>query len=293
MKVLVTGAAGQVGAELMRAAWPDGTELVGLDRSGLDVADAAAVAAAVADVAPDVIVNAAAYTAVDRAESEPDLADAVNAAGPGHLATAASAGGARLIHLSTDYVFDGTAPGWYVETDPIAPLGAYGRSKAAGEAAVAAGTERHLILRTAWVYGALGANFVATMRRLAADRDELRVVADQRGCPTSAADIAAAIVALCADTGSTDELAGVFHLASPIEATWHELACAALADRIDAGSVVVHPITTAEYPTPAPRPANSRLDSGAVAAARGVVLPDWRDSVKRVVAELVASGRVP
>ncbi|MFN3216048.1 MAG: dTDP-4-dehydrorhamnose reductase [Acidimicrobiales bacterium] len=286
MRVLVTGAAGQVGAELMRAAWPAGVAVTGVDRRGLDITDAAAVDAVVADLAPEVIVNAAAYTAVDRAETEPDLAQAVNATGVAHLAAAANRHGSRLIHISTDYVFDGTKDGWYVETDPVAPLGVYGATKLAGEQAAAA-AERHLILRTAWVYGALGANFVATMLRLGAERDELAVVADQRGCPTAAIDIAAAIVDLVTAGLDGDELTGTYHLASPEEATWHGFACAILAEPIASGRLRVRAIPTTDYPTPAARPANSRLDSTAIADAAGIVLPAWSTTMPAVRAELL------
>lgn len=286
MRVLVTGAAGQVGAELMRAAWPAGVAVTGVDRRGLDITDATAVDAVVAELAPEVIVNAAAYTAVDRAETEPDLAQAVNATGVAHLAAAADRHGSRLVHLSTDYVFDGTKDGWYVEDDPVAPLGVYGATKLAGEQAAAA-AERHLILRTAWVYGALGANFVATMLRLGAERDELAVVADQRGCPTAAVDIAAAIVDLVTAGLDGDELSGTFHLASPEEATWHEFACAILSEQIAGGRLAVRAIPTTDYPTPAARPANSRLDSTAIADAAGIVLPAWSTTMPAVRAELI------
>lgn len=286
MRVLVTGAAGQVGAELMRARWPSGVAVTGVDRAGLDITDAAAVDAVVAELAPQVIVNAAAYTAVDRAETEPDLAQAVNANGVTHLAAAANRQGCRLVHLSTDYVFDGTKDGWYVETDPVAPLGVYGATKLAGEEA-AATAERHLVLRTAWVYGALGANFAATMLRLGAERDELAVVADQHGCPTAAVDIAAAIVDLVAAGADGDELAGTFHLASPEEATWHGFACAILEQHIASGRLDVRPIPTTDYPTPAARPANSRLDSTAIAAAADIVLPAWSTTMPAVRAELL------
>jgi dTDP-4-dehydrorhamnose reductase len=285
-RILVTGAAGQVGAELMRAAWPTGVAVTGVDRRGLDITDADAVDALVAEFAPEIIVNAAAYTAVDRAETEPELAEAVNATGVAHLAAAANRHGCRLIHISTDYVFDGTKDGWYVETDPVAPLGVYGATKLAGEQA-AATAERHLILRTAWVYGALGANFVATMLRLGAERDELAVVADQHGCPTAAVDIAAAIVDLVTAGLDGDDLAGIFHLASPEEATWHDFACAILEQHIASGRLDVRAIPTTDYPTPAARPANSRLDSTAIADAAGIVLPAWSTTMPAVRAELI------
>ncbi len=285
--VLLTGAAGQLGRDLLRTDWAEGTELVPRDRADLDVADADAVARDLDAIGPEVIVNAAAYTNVDGAESEPELAHAVNADGVGNLARWADANDARLVHISTDYVFDGTKDGWYVESDPIAPLGAYGRSKAAGEeqARLAA---RHLILRTAWVYGAHGHNFVRTMLRLGAERDELNVVADQRGCPSATADLAAAIATLVHQSRAT-EASGTYHLASPTEASWHEFASAILAPHI-ADGLQVHPITTDQYPTPAARPANSRLDSSALAAATGVRLRPWTDALTEVLAELATAS---
>lgn len=279
--VVVTGAAGQIGGELVRAEARPGLAITGLTRAELDIADTEASARVMDHLAPDVIVNTAAYTAVDQAEHEPDLALAVNADGVANLAAAADRLGARLIHLSTDYVFDGTKDGWYVETDPIAPLGVYGVTKAAGEEA-ARGIARHLILRTAWVYSAIGHNFIATMRRLGAERDQLGVIDDQFGCPAAAPDIAAAILDLIE---APDDLTGTFHLASPTDTSWFGFACAALQDRIAAG-LEVRPITTADYPTAAERPANSRLDSTAIQERAGIRLPRWQDSLPGVVAEL-------
>lgn len=284
MKVLVTGAMGQLGGELLRARWPDGVTVVPTDHADLDVTDRAEVRAAVEEMQPAVIVNAAAYTAVDRAEDEPDLAEAVNALAVEYLAEAANAAGARLIHVSTDYVFDGTKNGWYVETDPIAPLGVYGHTKARGEDA-ARGAARHLILRTAWVYGALGHNFVATMLRLAGTRDDIAVVDDQVGCPTAAVDLAAAIVQLIGEPAAR-ELHGTYHLASPTHASWFELARAVLADEEAQGVVTVRPITTAEFPSRARRPANSRLDSSAILRARGIRARPWADALPEVASEI-------
>lgn len=249
----------------------------------LDVTSTWSVNLQVETTQPDVIVNAAAYTAVDQAESEPELAAAVNVAGAANLADAASAAGALLVHISTDYVFDGTKDGWYLESDPVAPLGVYGRTKAEGEERARL-APRHLILRTSWVYGALGANFVATMRRLGSTHDQLRVVDDQVGCPTAAADIASAILRLTGD-GGTNAPIGTYHLASPRAATWYEFAQTILADRIEAG-LELNAIPTSEYPTPAQRPANSRLDSSAMEEVSGIRLPSWHDSVRAVIAEL-------
>ena len=196
MKVLVLGTSGQVGDALMRASWLAGTTLAGLARPALDMADPASIDRAMAENAPDLVVNATAYTAVDKAESDRDAAFAVNRDGPARLAALCAARGVPLIHISTDYVFDGTKPAPYAENDPVDPVNVYGASKEAGEAAVRAALPRHVILRTSWVYAAHGANFVKTMLRLGRERPELGVVADQTGAPTAAADIAAAIVAI-------------------------------------------------------------------------------------------------
>ncbi|MGI9624538.1 MAG: dTDP-4-dehydrorhamnose reductase [Acidimicrobiales bacterium] len=282
-RILITGANGQLGRELVRAPWASNVELTALDRSRLDVTNTWGVKSQVESSEPDVIVNAAAYTAVDQAESEPELATAVNVAGVANLADAATAAGALLIHISSDYVFDGTKDGWYIESDPVAPLGVYGRTKAEGEDRARL-APRHLILRTAWVYGALGPNFVATMRRLGSTHEELRVVNDQIGCPTAAADIASAICRLSAEGGKNAPI-GTFHLASPESATWYEFAETILADRIESG-LELEPILTSQYPTAAKRPANSRLDSSAIEEVSGIRLPSWHDSVPAVVAEL-------
>lgn len=281
--VLVTGAGGQLGRELCRADWDEGVTVTGLARADLDITDADAVTERLDALAPDVVVNAAAYTAVDLAESEPDLARLVNADAVGHLARWVEHADARLVHFSTDYVFDGTKDGWYVETDPVAPLGVYGRTKANGEDLARTAT-RHVILRTAWVYGALGSNFVTTMRRLARERAELGIVADQIGCPTATGDLATAVVDLLAQDRTT-EASGTFHLASPTSATWHEFATAILAGPI-ADGLRVDPITTADYPTPAARPQNSRLASDVMKDAHGIGLRPWQDALIDVIGEL-------
>lgn len=287
VQILVTGAGGQVGREVCRLDWPSGTEVVPLTATRLDISKPSMVARTVAAYKPDVIVNAAAYTAVDQAESDAERALAVNGFGVDALATAANATGALLVHLSTDYVFDGSKAGWYTEADPISPLGVYGRSKALGEAA-AASADKYVTLRTAWVYGALGKNFVTTMMRLARERDELGVVADQFGCPTAAADIAAAIAQIIAATdggrdGSPNKL---YHLASPDDATWHQFALAIFDATAHGFGGNCRPITTAEYPTPAQRPANSRLSSQLIADELEINVPSWKDSLGSVVAEL-------
>lgn len=285
LRVVVTGINGQLGGELMRLPWPGGTTLIGLDRSQLDLSQPSSVASVIAPLQPDIIINAAAFTAVDLAEDNEEIAFAVNAESVAALAAYANESGARLLHVSTDYVFDGSKTGWYSESDEVAPLGVYGRSKRAGEEA-ALTAPNTLVFRTAWVYGALGNNFVRTMLRLASQRDTLGVVADQTGCPTSAADLATALIEV---VGRVDDAAQqLYHLASPTDASWHEFATAILADAIESGRVVVNPLTTAEFPTPTARPANSRLDSSAATRDFGVTLPAWRESMPIVRDEIVS-----
>lgn len=298
LRVLITGAGGQVGRELRRAHWPEimsegadicDAELIALDAEVLDITDRHAVLATIDRERPDVIVNAAAYTAVDRAEDEPERATAVNATAVAYLADAADRVGALLVQISTDYVFDGTKDGWYTETDPVNPLGVYGRTKLAGEER-ALTADRSVVLRTAWVYGALGSNFVTTMLRLARERDEIGVVADQVGCPTAAADIAAAIVELvrATDGGRSMPSHRLYHLASPTAVSWFDLATAVFAASAHGYGGICRPLTTDQYPTRARRPANSRLDSSLLTRELGIVLPSFEQSLKSVVAELEA-----
>ena len=292
--VLITGAAGQLGTELQRAAWPDGVSIIALTSAELDITDRTAGLDVVTRLRPSVIVNAAAYTAVDKAEDDEDRAHLVNATAVGFLAEAADGVGALLVHVSTDYVFDGSKPGWYHEDDPLAPIGAYGRTKALGEAA-ALTAARSMVLRTAWVYSAHGSNFVKTMLRLAGERRELGVVADQFGCPTAAADIAGAIVALVRiqQTDAPPELPRVLHVTAPDDASWHQFATAIFElAGVDDG-LTVRELTTAEYPTRAVRPANSRLDSNRLAALLGHPLPSWRVSLARVIEELASERGGP
>jgi dTDP-4-dehydrorhamnose reductase len=284
-RVLVTGAGGQVGRELQRAAWPARFRLWPVAHDQLDIANESAVRALFERIRPQIVVNAAAYTAVDKAEDDPATAFAVNATGVEHLARVAERCEARLLHISTDYVFDGTKQGWYVESDPVHPIGAYGRSKADGERA-ALQHSRAIVLRTAWVYGALGQNFVRTMLRLARERPVIGVVADQVGCPTSARDLAAALVAIaCAslDGAVEDQL---LHVASPSQATWHELAAEVFRLSSHGFKGELRSITTAEYPTRARRPANSRLDSQRLNDRLSIRLPDWHNSLPQVIEEL-------
>lgn len=287
--ILVTGAEGQVGQALRQLG--NGRAMHFCDRAALDITDAAAVMALMDQLRPAVVINAAAYTAVDKAESESEQAMAVNAAAPGHIAAACAKHGAALLHLSTDYVFDGSGTRPWREADPVAPLSVYGASKAAGEAAVRDALHRHIILRTAWVVSPYRSNFVKTMLRLAAERDELRVVDDQIGGPTIAADIAAALLALADRVVAADDLPveayGTFHYAGQPHVSWFGFAQAILVASAAYGGRQPRllPITTAEYPTPARRPANSRLDGTRLLQQHGIAAPDWRPALQQLLAE--------
>lgn len=289
MRILLLGGNGQVGREIQAAAGTCAVHAPGRDQ--VDLTDPAALAGLVRSTPCDVVVNAAAYTAVDRAEGERDLAFAVNAAAPGHLARACAEAGVPLIHVSTDYVFDGGKSGAYVEEDPINPLGVYGASKAAGEAAVREALDRHVILRTSWVFSRHGQNFVKTMLRLAQDRPELRVVDDQFGAPTAASDIATAIltVARRATTAPDETAWGTYHYSGAGRTSWCGFARAVMDVRrrvTGRESPVVHPITTADYPTPVRRPANSELDCRRIGSCFGVAPADWRIALEEVVRAL-------
>ena len=289
--ILVTGGTGQLASSL-KAAGGDAIRVAG--RPALDFDRPESIVASFREVAPTLVVNAAAYTAVDAAEDDAEAAYRANRDGPGALARLCAAAGVPLIHISTDYVFDGAKGAPYVETDPTAPTGVYGASKLAGEHEVLAAWARTVVLRTSWVYAPTGKNFVRTMLRVGAGRDRLRVVADQRGCPTTAADLADAILAISAllREGWRDEYAGVFHAAGSGETTWHGLAVATFeeAARFGAHVPVVEAITAAEYPTKAKRPADSRLDCGKLASVFGVRLPDWRASLARTI-DAVFAGK--
>lgn len=295
--ILVTGSRGQVGFELQRALAPLG-RVVAVDRQRCDLADPAAVRDCVRSLRPDVIVNAAAYTAVDRAESERALAFAVNAESPGVLAEEAARLGAPLLHYSTDYVFDGSHSGAQVETAQTRPLNVYGASKLAGEQAVQAVSGEHWILRTSWVFGLHGANFLKTMLRLAGERETLAVVADQQGAPTSAAliaDVTAHLVRAWL-RGEAVPASGCYHLAAAGITDWHAYARRVIARAAAAGLPTrvaaedIRAISTADYPTPATRPANSRLDCGKLEQALGIVLPDWTLAVDQTV-DLIMENR--
>ncbi|AZO63878.1 MULTISPECIES: dTDP-4-dehydrorhamnose reductase [unclassified Mesorhizobium] len=292
MRLVVTGREGQVVSSLVERArtHPD-VEVVTLGRPELDLAKPETIERALVATRPDLVVSAAAYTAVDQAEDEPDLAFAVNGIGAGHVAAAAARIGAPVIHLSTDYVFDGSGEGAYVEEDEPAPRSVYGASKLAGEQAVAKANPRHLILRTAWVYSPFGRNFVKTMLRLAADRDELAVVADQWGNPTSALDIADAILHSAAMLQSNKDFAsfGVYHLAGTGETNWSGFARHILDTSQAFGGPYarVRDIATVDYPTKAQRPANSRLATTKFTSAFGWTAREWRESTKEVVRRLL------
>ncbi len=301
MRVLVTGARGQVGADLVELL-AGRAEVIACDRAALDLADPAAISRGVRAARPALILNAGAYTAVDRAESEVDLARAVNARAPEVLAAEAKRAGALLVHYSTDYVFDGTKDSPYVEDDPTAPLGAYGATKLEGERAVAASGCDHLILRTSWVYAPRGRNFMLTMLRLAAEREELRVVDDQRGAPTPSRELARATLAIVGrgdgplaaeDLARAAAKSGTYHATAAGETTWCGFARAifeAWSKRAGPSfrAPRIVPIATRDYPTPARRPANSVLSNARLHATFGVALADWRTGLAEAVDALPA-----
>lgn len=295
MRIVVTGREGQVARSLAERGASACHEIVLLGRPELDLADAPdTIVRAIEAARPDIIVSAAAYTAVDKAESERELAFAINQRGAGAVAEAAAGLDIPVVHLSTDYVFDGSKASAYVESDATGPTGVYGASKLAGEESVASAAANSAILRTAWVYSPFGANFVKTMLRLAGDRDEIGVVADQVGNPTSALDIAHGVLAVAGNLagGNDPEQRGIFHMTAAGEASWADFAEAIFAESAKAGgpSATVRRIATADYPTPARRPANSRLDSSLIERVHGVRFPEWRTSLQDVVSRLVAAA---
>jgi len=292
LRIAVTGWTGQIVCAMLERV-PVGVEVVAIRRPELDLAVPRTIAPALRAARADVIVNAAAYTAVDQAESEPDLAMRVNGEAAGEAARAAAALGIPVIQISTDYVFDGALDRPYREDDAVGPVSAYGASKLAGERAVAAAAPDHAILRTAWVYSPFGKNFVRTMLRLGETREEVGVVADQIGCPTSALDIADAVFAIARNVRQRPDdpsLRGVFHMVGQGETSWAGFAETIFAEAEQHGRkpVRVRHIGTADYPTPARRPANSRLDCGKLAAAHGVSLPVWSQAARICVERLVA-----
>lgn len=297
MKILLFGKSGQVGWELQRSLAPLG-QVIALDydsADGLcgDFTNRAGLAGTVRRVAPDVIVNAAAYTAVDKAETEPELARRINALAPGVLADEAQELDAWLVHYSSDYVFDGSGEKPWLETDATGPLSVYGKTKLDGELAVAR-CEKHLILRTSWVYAARGANFAKTMLRLAQERDQLKVISDQIGAPTGAELLADVTAHAVRTLQRRPQLAGVYHLAAGGETSWHTYARFVIEHARQAGRPIrvmpeaVEAIRTSAYPTPAQRPLNSRLNTAKLQAAFGLVMPDWQVGVERMLAEILA-----
>jgi dTDP-4-dehydrorhamnose reductase len=297
--VLLLGAGGQVGRELQRALTGQG-RIVTMDIPQIDFASSQSVRDAVRSVRPDIIINAAAYTAVDAAENDRDAAFAVNAAAPAILAEEANAAGAILVHYSTDYVFDGSKAGSYLEDDAPNPRSVYGRSKLEGEHG-AAQAAKYLTFRTSWVVSRHGKNFVKTMLRLAGERESLTVVADQIGAPTSAAliaDVTIAVLKQVAGGSGAERRWGLYHLVAAGETSWHGLAQRTIADGIAEGMVLktgpqsVHPIPAAQYPSPVERPANSRLDTQKIRSAFGVTLPHWSEGVDAIVRDLASVGAV-
>ncbi len=292
MRLLLLGGTGQVGAEFRALELPGGIQLVAPDRSTLDLMDPQSITDLIRRETWSVVINAAAYTEVDRAESEEATAFAINGEVPSLLAAETALRGIPLIHLSTDYVFDGRKGDPYVESDGVAPLNAYGRSKLAGERGVCSGNPRHIVLRTSWVYSPYRNNFVKTILRLAADRERLTIVDDQRGCPTAARDVARVcrdIAVRCA-TQMGQVRYGLYHYAGHGEASWFEFAMAIIefaASRLSRIPQIV-PIRTVDYPTPAVRPADTRLNCGMIEREFGIKTRSWREALEEVIAELCA-----
>lgn len=294
VRILVLGKGGQVGFELQRALAPLG-EVVAVDFPECDLADPGSIRRAFDEARPEVVVNAAAYTAVDRAESEPDLAHAVNAVAPGLIGEAARARGATVVHYSTDYVFDGTKVGRYREEDPTSPLSVYGRTKRDGETALAESGARAFTFRTSWVFGAVGSSFVKTILRLAAERESLDVVDDQVGAPTSAAlvaDVTAQVLGQLAWRSAGEVPPGLYHLVAAGETSWHGFALSIVRGALARGRSLrlapdaIRPIPTDGYPLPARRPANSRLDTTRLCRTFGLTLPHWQRGLDHVLSLL-------
>jgi dTDP-4-dehydrorhamnose reductase len=291
MRLLLLGGTGQVGKEFRALPLPKDVDVVAPGRTEIDLQDPAAIAQVIAAEPWSAVINAAAYTDVDRAESEEPLAFAVNAEAPSRLAAETGRRGIPLVHISTDYVFDGRKGAPYVERDAVAPLNAYGRSKLAGERGVRAANPRHVILRTSWVYSPYRKNFVRTILRLAAERDRLTVVADQRGCPSAARDIAQACLDIAMRCATEPERApyGTYHFAGAGEASWFEFASAVVemaADRLGKSPQVV-PIRTIDFPTAAIRAADTRLDCSAVVREFGITLRPWQQALADTIDRLL------
>ena len=296
-QILITGVSGQLAVALGEAAPSHQLAVRQFDRPALDFDRPASISAAFAETAPCLVINAAAYTAVDAAEDDADAAFRANRDGPAQLARLCEAAEIPLIHISTDYVFDGLKGAPYVESDPTAPQGVYGASKLAGEQAVLGGCSRAIVLRTSWIYSPIGKNFVRTMLSVARRMDRLRVVADQKGCPTSAPDLAEAILAIAAriaTIGWQDRFGGLYHAAGTGWTTWHGLAVATFQEATRYGAPVptVDPISTAEWPTRAQRPPDSRLNCERLEATFGLRLPPWRDGLARTIDAVFATAAV-
>ncbi|MCG6916376.1 MAG: dTDP-4-dehydrorhamnose reductase [Deltaproteobacteria bacterium] len=287
MRIMVTGAHGQVGWELSKRGKRKGFDILGLDRATLDITDQSVVKRRVEKSEAVLVVNGAAYTAVDQAESEPELAFAANRDGPANLASACAEAGIPLIHLSTDFVFDGEKKGPYLESDQVSPLNVYGKSKAAGETAVRERLAEHIILRTSWVYSERGGNFVKSMIRLGRERDVIRVVADQYGCPTYAADLADTILIIAVQIQDNREIAwGTYHYCGKGVASWHGLALETLSLAKQYTSLkvkTIEAIGTADYPTPAKRPLNSVLDCSLMEKTFDIHQKPWQQSLARMI----------
>ncbi len=294
MKVFVTGGEGQLGSELISQAAPHGIDILAPPLAQMDLTRPEQVDRVWDEFHPAAVINAAAYTAVDRAESESELAFAVNAEAPAHIARRCAQEHIPLIHISTDYVFDGLKGSPYRENDPVAPLGVYGRSKAEGEAGVRSRLKQHLIVRTAWLYSAHGANFVKTVMRLVGERDELRIVDDQIGCPTCAADLADALLRMVGQlTPGAEAPWGTYHYCGSGVTSWYGMALHILNTLMARGRITsfrLLPITTSEYPTPARRPPYSVLDCARIEAAFGLSRPPWRQSVAKTVDRLLSNA---
>ena len=289
MKILLIGTTGQVGSELQQIL-PTIGEVISLNRSELDLSDREQIYQQISKNRPSIIVNAAAYTAVDKSETEPEMAMAINAHAPKAIAIAARDIGAKVLHISTDYVFNGQNHTPYTETDPTLPLGVYGRSKLLGEQGVRENCDRHIILRTAWVYGSRGhGNFVKTMLRLGAEREELKVVADQIGSPTWSYDIAEAIANLLSKSIENPSVNGTYHFSNSGVASWYDLAVATFIEAKQLGFSLkidrVLPISSAEFPTPTQRPHYSVLSKAKIVKTLGVYPPHWRESLKQMLAQ--------
>lgn len=296
MRILITGCLGQLGCELVRQANDLDFEVFGLDVPEIDITDLKRTEKMVSEIQPNLLINAAAYTAVDKAESEADLALSVNKEGPANLAESCRKKGIPLIHISTDFVFDGKKDSPYVETDPISPLGVYGETKAEGEKAVRAAIEKHVIIRTAWLYGSEGYNFVKTMLKLGRKNEEIRVVSDQHGSPTSAKDLAEAVLDISQRIRHGEDVSwGTYHYCGRGITSWHGFAVKIfeLASMYDKKRMTptVHPIPTAEYPTPARRPAFSALNCDLIREKFGIHTKPWEESLEVVIEQLVKQGK--